>query len=579
MHPLMVGDWEATVKHLIACSTLLLLGSVGAIEGCSDRGGGMTGSGGHSGTGGLGHAGSMDAGTGAGGVDAGGAETGDAPSIPRDGGGIGGAGAGGASGAGGANAPILAQLCGGATSGQDGGSVPGLIAGLTFNNQTYASDPRVAPYEAIFSFINSVDDPHLQTFRLHNGGAAAVQLTHLDLVGNPAAPAAGATPNPGPSGGTLFPLTYNQVSLPAAFEVTTTATLPMTLDAGADLEVTVHFLSTRTSPPDRMLNIGGQAVSAVLVASSPTGCATAGLYGVALWNNSETPPDATTGLPSNNWARYEPTFGQIVATLGYKVNLGAQFIQLLNTNDMSLPGIGFSTDEVQVHRFVKADPAAPVELSSVGRFSPPTDCAFGWYPVGSLTGTAVGAGGGADGGTVDGGGTGGTGGGGVGGATGSVATVTDAQPAAIPPGSTFESAHPAALRVVATMQASPLGSDWNRSNGSELVLPPLRADSNATTFDPGASTVFGLWAFTNQRSVGGVSSAGVAAPNVGNGDYVYSEDALNIDGPHSHRVRVYPLRDRGGTLVPHAYLLGWEEATNGDYQDYVFVLRNAAPAP
>jgi hypothetical protein len=138
---------------------------------------------------------------------------------------------------------------------------------------------------------------------------------------------------------------------------------------------------------------------------------------------------------------------------------------------------------------------------------------------------------------------------------------------------------PAPLKVVATMVSSPLGVEWNTSNYSEIVLPPLKMGS-ATTFDPG-TTAFGIWAFTDQRSVGGVSSAGTFAPNVPNGDYVYSEDSLNIppDAAHTHRLRVYPLKNRAGVLVPHSYLLGWEEAGNADYNDYIFILKNVSPAP
>ncbi|NJB86504.1 hypothetical protein GGR26_002272 [Lewinella marina] len=55
----------------------------------------------------------------------------------------------------------------------------------------------------------------------------------------------------------------------------------------------------------------------------------------------------------------------------------------------------------------------------------------------------------------------------------------------------------------------------------------------------------------------------------------YTEDGLNTEV--AHRVRVYPARDRSGTLLPHTYLVCFEDATNGDYQDYVFLLSNARP--
>ena len=44
-------------------------------------------------------------------------------------------------------------------------------------------------------------------------------------------------------------------------------------------------------------------------------------------------------------------------------------------------------------------------------------------------------------------------------------------------------------------------------------------------------------------------------------------------------MRTYPLKNRAGQLVPNSYLVGFEEAANGDYQDFVFVLENVVPVP
>lgn len=90
----------------------------------------------------------------------------------------------------------------------------------------------------------------------------------------------------------------------------------------------------QTDPPDRMQNIGGQAVTAALSAATADGCAKAGLYAIGLWNHSELEVDPATQLPSNNWARYEPTLGQVIATLGYRVNVGPALTALLNINEM-----------------------------------------------------------------------------------------------------------------------------------------------------------------------------------------------------------------------------------------------------
>ena len=58
----------------------------------------------------------------------------------------------------------------------------------------------------------------------------------------------------------------------------------------------------------------------------------------------------------------------------------------------------------------------------------------------------------------------------------------------------------------------------------------------------------------------------------------YTEDAKNAGNQVQHAVRTYPLKDRAGAAISNAYLVCFEEAANGDYQDYVFTLRNVKPA-
>ena len=61
---------------------------------------------------------------------------------------------------------------------------------------------------------------------------------------------------------------------------------------------------------------------------------------------------------------------------------------------------------------------------------------------------------------------------------------------------------------------------------------------------------------------------------------VYGEKALNtFSGAIPHHVRVYPLKDGGGTVVPNAYVVAIEEqVASFDYQDLVVVVRNVQPA-
>lgn len=112
-------------------------------------------------------------------------------------------------------------------------------------------------------------------------------------------------------------------------------------------------------------------------------------------------------------------------------------------------------------------------------------------------------------------------------------------------------------------------SDAQTSDKARMVLPPI---TGATSFDPGAGS-FGVWVYTDQLSqkydTGGTTS---------NGDYAYSEDAPNAPA-NVHRFKAYPLKNAAGVTVAGSYLLAVEEAANGDYQDYVFVLSNVMVAP
>lgn len=61
----------------------------------------------------------------------------------------------------------------------------------------------------------------------------------------------------------------------------------------------------------------------------------------------------------------------------------------------------------------------------------------------------------------------------------------------------------------------------------------------------------------------------------------YSEDELNsllFDEHAAHACRIYPIRDAAGVMVENQYLVCFEEAANGDYQDYVFLVKNVKPS-
>lgn len=94
----------------------------------------------------------------------------------------------------------------------------------------------------------------------------------------------------------------------------------------------------------------------------------------------------------------------------------------------------------------------------------------------------------------------------------------------------------------------------------QTLFPPLA--SGTTSFDPG-NAEFGFYVdsgvFNHVR---------------------YTEDELNSI---ARGARIYPLdangaTDRRGDPTANRYLVGFEDASNGDYQDYVFVISNVTPA-
>ncbi|MEM8711994.1 MAG: Ig-like domain-containing protein, partial [Planctomycetota bacterium] len=101
-----------------------------------------------------------------------------------------------------------------------------------------------------------------------------------------------------------------------------------------------------------------------------------------------------------------------------------------------------------------------------------------------------------------------------------------------------------ATHIVGTLSEGPVVPEH------QTLFPEL--SSGTVAFDPGADT-FGCFTTSSTHSV-------------------FTEDTLNellFPTYVAHGVRVYPYVDRRGFPVPDAWLIGFEEATNGDYQDYV----------
>ena len=84
--------------------------------------------------------------------------------------------------------------------------------------------------------------------------------------------------------------------------------------------------------------------------------------------------------------------------------------------------------------------------------------------------------------------------------------------------------------------------------------------SGSKSFDPGTNT-FGFYATGPSHSA-------------------YSEDVWNMFLFPANAVRaarIFPLKNMDGSLINNTYLLCFEEAKNGDYNDYVFLVKNIVP--
>ena len=376
-------------------------------------------------------------------------------------------------------------------AGSGGSGAGGSGAGGTGGTGTAAGALAFSADRVIVTGVRGTTTPGATSvISLHNGGQAAVQITGLSIGGQ-------AQLTLGPSG---MPVqaTSQAIAGAALFQIVNPPAFPATLGAGADLSVTVQLSTTRSNLPAAPANkdLGSTLLTASLSATSGSGSTQATVYGLVLIQDN-----------------YEPTLGQILIALGYKLDVGqAQNNWNPNTSMMAanLPGIESGTDEVAAPHFTKAG-SGMVTLTVVARFSPVGALPYGWYPATSST----------------------------------------------------------TLNTVGTMAMS---TDAQTSDKARMVYPPLQTGS-ATTFDPGAAA-FGIWVYSDQKTEK-FNEGG----NVVNGDYDYSQDSLNVPAGGIHRFKAYPLKNAIGTNIAQQYLLAVEEAGNGDYQDYVFVLGNVNAAP
>ncbi|MDP9002916.1 MAG: hypothetical protein M3O46_22730 [Myxococcota bacterium] len=432
-----------------------------------DGGGGSGSGGGAQGTS-TSSSGTAGSGSGSGGAGSGASSgsSGSSSGSPVSSGGSGGSSSGGSSGSGSGGSSGTGSSngsSGGSGSSSSGGGSGSSSGGLSASGAAFSSD------RFILTGVRNLATPAVtQVVQLHNGGQVPTQVTKLSISGTDQ----------------------------AFFQIVGPPALPAMLAAGADMAVTIQLMTASTTLPPAPSNkdLGSTLLQSTLTATMSSGSANASLYGLV--------------LIQSNW---EPTLGQILITLGYKLNVGmAQNNWNPNTsmNALNLPGIEANTDEVAASRFVKAA-TGNVTMSVVARFSPVGVLPYGWYPLTSSTTRNV---------------------------VGTMSMITDPQ----------------------------------TSDKARMVNPPL-APMSATTFDPG-SAPFGIWVYSDQKT------QKYATGNAVNGDYDFTQDALNSPA-NVHRVKTYPLKDAAGVSIPQSYLVAVEEAGNGDYQDYVFLLGNVTAMP
>ncbi len=452
----------------VACSGGASSGGTGGSP-ATGTGGISSGSGGHTATGGQPATGGTTA-TGAGGSSGGTTGNASGGQAGTSVSGLGGtSGAPGQSGGSGGN-----HATGGSTG---GGGQPGTGAALS---------PTPAGSRLVITGVRGVSGPATLGIDYLNGAASATSVTGVTF-GSVAQVSTTFTPSTQDAHTT--PLTNATL-----FQVTSPKTFPASVAAGGMFSVGTELTTASGLPTAPAQDSGSTVLSAVLTLDTGAGAVQTPVYAVVLTQ-----------------ALWEPTLGEILYTLGYKLNVGkAQNNSNPNRGGtpQSLPGVESGTDEVSAQLFVKAG-AGNVSLIPVARFSPIGPDPFGWYPSGT----------------------------------------------------------PATRNVVGTMAMT---TDPQTSNKARMVLPPLAAGSN-TTFDPGTQS-FGIWVYTDEAS----QKYDTGTPAYG--DYDYSQDSLNSPA-NVHRFKAYPLKDSSGANVADSFLLACEEAANGDYQDFVFVLRNAKVAP
>ncbi len=108
-------------------------------------------------------------------------------------------------------------------------------------------------------------------------------------------------------------------------------------------------------------------------------------------------------------------------------------------------------------------------------------------------------------------------------------------------------------------EAGKLADSSQLVDAHQCLMPPLQGGAASVEFTPDGAP-FHFW-------MKGPKYRSTTGPEAVEGATI------------KHTARVYPVSDFQGQVMENAWLVGFEEAANGDYQDGVFLIENVKPVP
>ncbi len=319
---------------------------------------------------------------------------------------------------------------------------------------------------------------------------------------------------------------------------------PVTFSNSSAAAVTVSGLAIGGTNASSFTLASGQATSFTVPANgsvtanvlftptATTGCtntttATVERYATLTFTTSDTGFSSAddpqlAGLNACGYAQSnEPTLAQITRALGYTTQVDPT---TTDTRFLGPARLVKGSDEVSVPYFVRASTSAPVTLTPMAHYEGATTTTFGntgWYPKGTAALTA--------------------------------------------PCSAADK-----CSQLYSFPADPSTTTYNQNQ----KLDPTPNAGATTTFTPTGS--FGLWS--------GVGAAWSTLFTDDGGNLAVDTASKPIVPAHYiHGFRVYPAYGPGRVLIPNTWLISIDVTRqpyykNNDFQDMVWVLKNAAPA-